>query len=161
MNRVCKILLSGGVAVTMAGGLAACSSPSASPSNKSVVSAKNGQRQQNLSDGAAPSLKAADQASSGYSVKVESVTWTSRPVGTEVAANSANVGLALDANGTPGPILCGTTVKPGTTRNLMIHCTSRLDPGKYFVVLYLGASQSGDEPSSSLAKAIINISSPS
>lgn len=145
-NKVHVALLSG-----LALLLAACSS---SPGN--AANHKANIRQQGSEAGLRPKIVVSAQHSGGTSVRVRSVTLPERRVAGQ-SSGHGYVALAADNLGQPGQLLGATRVKDGTTTNVTLTSLSKLQSGKYFVLLF----ETGTAPTSvggALSKSVVQVS---
>lgn len=144
-NKVHIALLSGLALV-----LAACSS---SPGN--AAKHKANIRQQASEAALRPRIVVTAQHSSGTSVTVRSVTLPERRVAGQ-SSGYGYVALAVDSVGQPGQLLGATRVKDGTTNDVKLTTLSKLQSGKYFVLLF----ETGRVPTSvkgALSKSVVQV----
>ena len=138
------------ISLTVAGSLmAGCGTPNASKATlSSVVAGKNNVKQQGKELAIRATIVSTAQVSDGFSVIVKQVT-----IGEgQSTGRGGRLIIASDISGTPGEALASTTVKEGTTRNVVIHLSAKLTTGRYFLLVQ-PASASGTDIQAPLASS--------
>lgn len=147
-NKINLALLSGLSAVA----LAACgSSPNGVASKKAAKF-----RQPNQEAGVRPHLSVGPQHSGGDALRVASVRLPERSV-LHQSAGHGYVAVASDQGGKPGDILGFAKVKDGTSKNVTVRTGSKLQSGRYFVLLF-ESNRAPSSVSGALTRSLVTVS---